>query len=153
MCRWSRIVNVRFLEQRLAPLLYTAARSGAEIEQVVAWVYGQGRRVLEAALDDLIATAETAQAHLDARSAYEAVMAFEAQADRTRSSIEATAQALLRAYRFTRVARSAHGCEITAERLLASGATLYLIGDAKASKLLRPLFLALLSEVVDPGVS
>ncbi len=75
--------------------------------------------------------------------------AFEAQADRTRSSIEATAQALLRAYRFTRVARSAHGCEITPERLLGSNATLYLIGDAKASKLLRPLFLALLSEVVD----
>jgi type IV secretion system protein VirD4 len=136
-------------EQRLAPLLYTAARSGAQIEQVVAWVYGQGRRALGAALDDLITTAETAQAHLDARSAYEAVMAFEAQADRTRTSIEATAQALLRAYRFTRVARSAHGCEITAERLLASDATLYLIGDAKASKLLRPLFLALLSEVVD----
>jgi type IV secretion system protein VirD4 len=77
------------------------------------------------------------------------VRAFEAQADRTRSSIEATAQALLRAYRFTRVARSAHSCEITAERLLAANATLYLIGDAKASKLLRPIFLALLSEVVD----
>ena len=30
-----------------------------------------------------------------------------------------------------------------------SAATLYLIGDAKASKLLRPIFLALLSEVVD----
>ena len=30
-----------------------------------------------------------------------------------------------------------------------SNATLYLIGDAKASKLLRPIFLALLSEVVD----
>ena len=75
--------------------------------------------------------------------------AFEAQADRTRSSIEATAQALLRAYRFTRVARSAHGCEITAERLLAANSTLYLIGDAKASKLLRPIFLALLSEVID----
>ena len=89
------------------------------------------------------------QEHLDARAAYEAVRAFEAQADRTRTSIEATAQALLRAYRFTRVARSAHGCEITAERLLGANATLYLIGDAKASKLLRPIFLALLSEVVD----
>ena len=89
------------------------------------------------------------QDQLDARAAYEAVRAFEAQADRTRTSIEATAQALLRAYRFTRVARSAHGCEITAERLLGANATLYLIGDAKASKLLRPIFLALLSEVVD----
>ena len=40
-------------------------------------------------------------------------------------------------------------CEITADRLLDESATLYLIGDAKASKLLRPIFLALLSEVVD----
>ena len=40
-------------------------------------------------------------------------------------------------------------CEITADRLLDERATLYLIGDAKASKLLRPIFLALLSEVVD----
>ena len=40
-------------------------------------------------------------------------------------------------------------CEITADRLLDGAATLYLIGDAKASKLLRPIFLALLGEVVD----
>ena len=136
-------------EQRLAPLLYAAARSSGRIEQVVAWAYGQDRRTLDAALDRLIAGVGTEQEHLEARAAYDAVRAFEAQADRTRSSIEATAQALLRAYRFTRVARSAHGCEITPERLLSSGATLYLIGDAKASKLLRPIFLALLSEVVD----
>src|ERR1700733_1609014 len=79
-------------EQRLAPLLYAAARSGGGIEQVVAWAYGQGRRELEATLDRLIAGADTAQDHLDARSAYEAVRAFESQADRTRTSIEATAQ-------------------------------------------------------------
>ncbi len=85
----------------------------------------------------------------DAHAAYDAVRAFEAQADRTRSSIEATAQALLRAYRFARVARSASSCEITPDRLLDEPATLYLIGDAKASKLLRPLFLALLGEIVD----
>ena len=136
-------------EQRLAPLLYAASRSGGGIEQVVAWTYGQGRRELDSALDGLLAGAATAQDQLDARSAYDAVRAFEAQADRTRTSIEATAQALLRAYRFTRVARSASGCEITPERLLSQNATLYLIGDAKASKLLRPIFLALLSEVVD----
>ena len=35
------------------------------------------------------------------------------------------------------------------DRLLDEPATLYLIGDAKASKLLRPIFLALLSEIVD----
>ncbi|MGH2842008.1 MAG: type IV secretory system conjugative DNA transfer family protein [Solirubrobacteraceae bacterium] len=136
-------------EQRLAPLLFAAARSGAGIEQVVAWAYGQGARDLDAALDLLSTRARDESEYLDARCAYDAVRAFEAQADRTRSSIEATAQALLRAYRFTRVARSAQGCEITPDRLLSGRSTLYLIGDAKASKLLRPLFLALLSEVID----
>jgi type IV secretion system protein VirD4 len=136
-------------EQRLAPLLYVAARSGAGIEQVVGWAYGQGPRELDAGLDRVIAGAATAEDRRDARAAYGAVRAFESQADRTRSSIEATAQALLRAYRFTRVVRSAMGSEITPERVLGSSATLYLIGDAKASKLLRPIFLALLSEVID----
>lgn len=136
-------------EQRLAPLLYAAAGTGAKIDSVVRWAYGQGSRELHQALATLAGDAR-AEAELDgAHAAYDAVCAFEAQADRTRSSIEATVQALLRAYRFARVARSAAGCEITADRLLDEAATLYLIGDAKASKLLRPIFLALLSEIVD----
>ncbi|HTW11559.1 MAG TPA: type IV secretory system conjugative DNA transfer family protein [Solirubrobacteraceae bacterium] len=136
-------------EQRLAPLLYTAARSGGGIDQVVRWVYGQGARELDPALGALMTQAGDEREYADARAAYEAVRAFQAQADRTRTSIEATAQALLRAYRFTRVARSACGCEITPERLLSGSSTLYLIGDAKASKLLRPIFLAVLSELID----
>jgi len=127
-------------EQRLAPLLYAAATSGAGMDTVVRWVHGQGIRELDQAL--LIAGE-------GGHAAYDAVRAFEAQADRTRTSIEATAQTLLRAYRFGRVVRSAESCEITADRLLDGPATLYLIGDAKASKLLRPIFLALLGEVVD----
>ena len=136
-------------EQRLAPLLYTAARAGDGIEALLRWTYGQGGRELDEALARVAEGAQSDAERADARAAYDAVRAFEAQADRTRSSIEATAQALLRAYRFTRVARSAQSCEITADRLLDEAATLYLIGDAKASKLLRPLFLALLGEVVD----
>jgi len=136
-------------EQRLAPLLYAAARGGGGIEQVVNWVYGQDGRELELQLGTLIREARTVADQDDARAAHHAVRAFAAQADRTRSSIEATAQALLRAYRFKRVARSAAGCEITADRLLSGANTLYLIGDAKASKLLRPIFLALLAELID----
>ncbi len=41
------------------------------------------------------------------------------------------------------------GCQIRPDALLDESATLYLIGDAKASKLLRPIFLALLGEIVD----
>ena len=136
-------------EQRLAPLLFTASRSGAGIDGLVRWSYGQGPRELDEALARVAGEALDETQLADAHAAYDAIRAFETQADRTRSSIEATAQALLRAYRFARVARSAQSCEITPDRLLDDAATLYLIGDAKASRLLRPIFLALLSEVVD----
>jgi type IV secretion system protein VirD4 len=136
-------------EQRLAPLLFTAARTGGGIPQVLSWAYGQGARELEERLEHLTVEAEDAAVGADARQAYEAVRGFQAQADRTRSSIEATVQALLRAYRFSRVAESAAGTEITPERLLSGTSSLYLIGDPKASKLLRPIFVALLSEIVD----
>ncbi|HEY1590307.1 MAG TPA: type IV secretory system conjugative DNA transfer family protein [Solirubrobacteraceae bacterium] len=136
-------------EQRLAPLLYTAARTDSGIEALVRWAYGQAPRELDQALARVAGEASDDRELADAHAAYDAVRAFELQADRTRSSIEATAQALLRAYRFARVAQSAQSCEITADRLLDEAATLYLIGDAKASRLLRPIFLALVSEIVD----
>jgi type IV secretion system protein VirD4 len=136
-------------EQRLAPLLFAASRAGLGMDAVVRWAYGQGSRELYETISQLTGSARDEGELEDAHSAYDAVRAFEAQADRTRSSIEATAQGLLRAYRFTRVVRSARSCEITPDELLDDASTLYLIGDAKASKLLRPIFLALLSEVVD----
>jgi type IV secretion system protein VirD4 len=136
-------------EQRLAPLLFAAARTGAGMAAVVRWAYGQGSRELYESISQLTGTARDEAELEGAHAAYDAVRAFEAQADRTRSSIEATAQGLLRAYRFARVLRSASSCQITPDGLLDERATLYLIGDAKASKLLRPLLLALLSEVVD----
>ncbi len=136
-------------EQRLAPLMFAAAGTGAGMDRVVRWVYGQDPRELDTTLRRLADRAPD-EAHLiDARAAYDAARAFEAQADRTRSSIEGTAQALLRAYRFNRVARAAAVGEITPEALLDHDATLYLVGDAKASKLLRPIFIALISEIVD----
>jgi type IV secretion system protein VirD4 len=136
-------------EQRLAPLLFTAAVTGAGMDAVVRWVYGQGTRELHEAVRRLGESSAEPSRIADAHAAYDALRAFESQADRTRSSIEATAQALLRAYRFTRVARSARSSEIAPDPLLDESATLYLIGDAKASRLLRPIFLALLSEIVD----
>jgi type IV secretion system protein VirD4 len=136
-------------EQRLAPLLFAAARAGERMDRVVAWAYGQRLRELDAALELAAQRASGEAGRQDAQAAYEAARAFQAQADRTRSSIEATAQTLLRAYRFGRVLRSARDCEITPERLLENANTLYLVGDAKSSKLLRPLFLALVSEVLD----
>ncbi len=137
-------------EQRLAPLLFTAAAAGLEIDAVVRWAYGQGSRELDETIARLTGSARDEEQLTDIHAAYDALRAFERQADRTRTSIEATAQSLLRAYRFTRVLGSARPVnEITADALLDERATLYLIGDAKASKLLRPIFLALVSEIVD----
>jgi type IV secretion system protein VirD4 len=135
-------------EQRLAPLLFAAANGDGGIGAVVRWAYGQDAGGLHRTLLELGETSPPELAE-DVNSAYDANRAFEAQADRTRSSIEGTVQALLRAYRFSRVGRSAAASEITPARLLDEGATLYVVGDAKASKLLRPLFVALISEIVD----
>ncbi len=136
-------------EQRLAPLLWTAANSNAGIEAVVRWAYGQGDAELPSILHRLLGQAAGAQQRADAQAAYDAHVAFEQLAGDTRSSIESTVQMLLRAYRSPRVQASAHGCEITPERLLAGSGTLYLIGDSHRGKLLRPIFLTLLQELVD----
>ena len=136
-------------EQRLAPLLYAAAAGGAGMASVVRWAYGFDGRDLQQTLQVLADGAVGGTDLADARAAYDAARAFDCQADRTRASIEGTVQALLRAYRIARVARSAASCQITPSAVLEGRATLYLVGDAKASKLLRPIFLALLSEIVD----
>ena len=70
------------------------------MDAVVRWAYGQGVRELDQAIvaaDGLGARRGELE---DAHAAYDALRAFESQADRTRTSIEATAQGLLRAYRF-----------------------------------------------------
>jgi type IV secretion system protein VirD4 len=136
-------------EQRLAPLLYTAARSGRGVPALVRWGYGQGEQELGDALDQLLRSARSDAERRDAQAAYDAAAAFRSQPDRTRGSIEGTVQALLRAYRSRRVQESARRSEITPPSLLGSNDTLYLVGDAKASRLLRPIFLALLGELID----
>ena len=108
-------------EQRLAPLLFTAAASGLGMDAVVRWAYGQGGRELDETIAQLTGSAHDTEQLEDAHAAYDALRAFESQADRTRTSIEATAQGLLRAYRFRRVLRSATDCEIEPDSLLDDG--------------------------------
>lgn len=136
-------------EQRLAPLLWAAAQTDAGIAAVVRWAYGQGDAELPPILHRLLGAACTDRARADAQAAYDAHVAFEALAGDTRSSIESTVQMLVRAYRSPRVQASALSCEITPERLLGESNTLYLIGDGHRGKLLRPIFLALLQELID----
>ncbi|MGH2870061.1 MAG: type IV secretory system conjugative DNA transfer family protein [Solirubrobacteraceae bacterium] len=136
-------------EQRLAPLLWTAARTGGGVQALVRWAYGQGDAELPAILHGLLEKASDGPGLADVQAAYDAHVAFEAMAGETRSSVESTVQMLLRAYRSPRVQASAASCEITPERLLQGAGTLYLIGDSHRSKLLRPIFLCLLQELID----
>ena len=136
-------------EARLAPLLYAAARTSSGIAAVVRWAYGQGDSDLPTILQDLLANAKTEQERADAQAAFDAHAAFAALASETRSSVESNLQVILRAYRSPRVQASAHGSQITPDRLLSANTTVYLIGDSHRSRLLRPIFLALLAELID----
>jgi type IV secretion system protein VirD4 len=140
-------------EQRLAPLLYAAACTGRQVSALVRWAYGQGGHELLDTLQDLVRGAESEPRRQDAQAAYDAAAAFAAQPERTRGSIEGTVQALLRVYRSGRVQRSAASSDITPADCLEGNSTLYLVGDAKASRLLRPIFLALLGELIDHAYS
>ena len=135
-------------EQWLAPLLFAAAAAGDDIQQVLTWAYGHAQRSVEATLRNLIAASQTNQTRADAHAALLSARQFSTHSPRLRASVQAAVQGLLRAYRFTRVQRSAASSDISPGWLLAGANTVYLIGDAKAARLLRPLMAALLEELV-----
>jgi type IV secretory pathway TraG/TraD family ATPase VirD4 len=136
-------------EQRLGPLLYAAARTGRGMGDVVQWVYGQGGAELDRLIHQLIDQSRSPRERADAQQAYDAHLAFTQLASETRGSIEGTAQTLLSAYRSPTVVRSAEGNQITAQRLLGGANTVYLISDSRRSKLLRPILIGLLTELLD----
>jgi type IV secretion system protein VirD4 len=141
---WSKAA-----EQRIAPLLYAAAYTGRGIGDVVSWVYGQGGAELDRIMHELIEHSRSEIERADAQHAHDAHLAFTQLAGETRGSIEGTAQILLSAYRSPTVVRSADGSQITGERLLGGDNTVYLISDSRRSKLLRPILIALLTELLD----
>jgi type IV secretion system protein VirD4 len=136
-------------EQRLAPLLYAAARTRRGMGEVVRWVYGQGGAELDRIMHDLVEHSREPLERADAQQAHDAHLAFSQLAGDTRGSIEGTAQILLSAYRSPTVVRSADGTDITGQRLLEGQNTVYVISDSRRSKLLRPVLIALLAELLD----
>jgi len=136
-------------EQRLAPLLYAAARTRRGMGEVVRWVYGQGGAELDRLMHDLVEASRDPRERADAQHAHDAHLAFCQLAGETKGSIEGTAQILLSAYRSPTVVRSADGTDITGQRLLEGPNTVYLISDSRRSKLLRPILIALLTELLD----
>lgn len=122
----------------LAPMLFAAATSKRPIEQVVAWLDGQDEAEVLAMLDLTEVTA--------AATAFEATRNRD---DRTKSGIYATAETVLQAYADPRVARSARRAGITASKLLNGRRnTLYICAPAHEQQRLRPLFAALVQEIV-----
>ena len=141
---WAKAV-----EQRIAPLLYAAARTGRGMGDVVRWVYGQGGAELDRLMHELLKQSRSTIERADGQHADDAHLAFTQLAGETKDSIEGTAQILLSAYRSPTVVRSAEGSQITGDRLLTGDNTVYLISDSRRSKLLRPILIALLTELLD----
>ena len=63
-------------EQRLAPLLYAAARTGRGMGEVVRWVYGQGGAELDRLMHDLVEESRDSLERADAQQAHDAHLAF-----------------------------------------------------------------------------
>src|SRR5262249_37122273 len=64
-------------EQRLAPLLFTAAAAGLGMDAVVRWAYGQGGRQLDETIAGLTGSAENREQLDGVHAAYDALRAFE----------------------------------------------------------------------------
>jgi type IV secretion system protein VirD4 len=138
--------------QYLAPLLLAANRAGKDVRVLLRWIGSDNEdQVREALRLDPARGRELEVRELDrhAHDAYESLRAFAAQPDKTQRSVRTTARTLLEVYQYHAVQHSADGCEITPERVLRAGSTLYLLADPHLAELGRPLFVAMLGELVD----
>jgi type IV secretion system protein VirD4 len=126
-------------EKLLAPLLWAVAVSGGEIRHVVAWL-------------DAGPEAEAEVTRLLRRfGPPEALAAWQAtwhRDPRQRASIYTTAETVLAAYADPRVAAVSAEPDYTPGRLLGGANTLYLCAPAHEQQRLRPLFVALLRELI-----
>ncbi len=123
----------------LAPLLYAAATSGLTMDAVVEWVDTQDEASVLAALES---------AGRD--EALNAMQANWGRDERQRSSVYTTAETVLEAYADPGVLAASRVPEIRAEWLLdGRPSTLYLCASAREQKRLRPVFVALLQEMLE----
>jgi type IV secretion system protein VirD4 len=123
----------------LAPLLYAAASSGRTMADVVAWIDTQEEHAVVKALD--------------ATGCNEALRAMQAnlmREERQRSSVYTTAETVLEAYADPGVLARSGRSDIRPDRLLDGGRhTVYLCAPAREQRRLRPVFVALLQELLD----
>lgn len=121
----------------LAPLLFAAATGGGTMADVVRWVDTQE----EFEVLDLLDGAGV-------REASQAAHASFAKEDRQRSSVYTTAETVLEPFADPLV-ESAGTSPIDARRLIAEAGTLYLCAPAHDQRRLRPLFTAVVRQIVE----
>ena len=138
--------------QYLAPLLLAANRARRDVRVLLRWTASDREDAVRQALRIDPETGGERDLHelsLDCQEALEALRAFSTQPDKTQRSVRTTARTLLEVYEYHAVQRSAEGSEITSDEILDGGSTLYLLADPHQAELGRPLFVALLGELVD----
>jgi type IV secretion system protein VirD4 len=127
-------------EKLLAPLLFAAAKSGAEMAQVLRWL-NDGAEAEPEVTKRLLATGCE-----DAMSDWRANWNRE---ERQRSSIYTTAETILIAYADPRVLEASSRADYTPADLLDGGSnTLYLCAPAHEQARLRTLFATMVAELV-----
>ncbi|MDA0168421.1 type IV secretory system conjugative DNA transfer family protein [Solirubrobacter taibaiensis] len=123
----------------LAPMLFAAATSGRSIGDVVTWLDTQEEPEIEDALN-----------YAGIAEASHAFAASIGRDIRQRSSVYATAEAILEAYADPGVAMRAQAADVRPDELLDGGSnTLYLSATVRDQRRLRPVFVALLESVIE----
>jgi type IV secretion system protein VirD4 len=123
----------------LAPLMFAASTSGLTMDEVVRWIDTQEESVVVACLE---ATGSD--------EAMNAMQANWARDDRQRSSVYTTAETVLEAYADPGVLARSRVPEIQPDWLLnGKPNTLYICASAREQRRLRPVFVALLEEMLE----
>jgi type IV secretion system protein VirD4 len=125
----------------LAPLLFAAANAGLTMDAVIEWLDTQEHSAVEAIL-----------LGVNCAEALNAMEANWSRDDRERSSIYTTAETVVEAYADPGVLQHSRVPDIQPEWFLDGRPnTLYLCASAREQRRLRPVFVALLQEMLDAG--
>jgi type IV secretion system protein VirD4 len=123
----------------LAPLLYAAALSGADMPQALPWLHD---RSVKAVLDILRTD------HTQGTAAAAQFEGKHAEDDRNRATTYMSATALLKAYRFPRLQAYTQRDDLTTDAFLnGKPNTVYIIAPEHQQELLRPIIVALVSQL------
>ncbi|MGA8679174.1 MAG: type IV secretory system conjugative DNA transfer family protein, partial [Acidimicrobiales bacterium] len=126
-------------EKLLAPLLLAAASAGADMADVVRWIDGEELHEPLLALE----LAGVPDALRAARTSF-------GREERQRSSVFATAETIVAGFADPAVAASSYGPGLDPASIVDGGVrTLYCCSPAREQERLRPVFVALLRQVVD----